>query len=247
LKNEQLARQIVDSLRLPADCRTVLEVGPGSGILTRHLLAKPDIELYVMEVDERMTKALEQQFPQLKERILNVDFLKCPLTQLVPTPFAIIGNFPYNISSQIIFRVIDHRDAVREVVGMFQREVAVRIAARPGSKAYGVISVFTQLYYEGEYVFEVGASEFRPPPKVQSAVIRLRRNQRQEPDCNEALFKRMVKTAFGQRRKMLRNSLKTLIPKSDLAKNRIFARRPEQLGLEEWMAITRLASAKASG
>ena len=216
LTDQDIARRIVDALQ----GSPVLEVGPGMGVLTQYLLKQPSVILSVaknlkaIEIDKESVAYLKKHFPELGDGLIEGDFLKMDLQGLFPGQFSIIGNFPYNISSQIFFKIIDNRDLVPEVVCMIQKEVAERIAEKPGTKTYGILSVFLQAWYDIEYLFTVGSGAFNPPPKVQSAVIRLTRNSRTELGCDEKLFKAVVKTAFGQRRKTLRNSLKPLLQKA---------------------------------
>ena len=216
LTDQDIARRIVDSLQ----GSPVLEVGPGMGVLTQYLLKQPSVilseakNLKAIEIDKESVAYLKKHFPELGDGLIEGDFLKMDFQGLFPGQFSIIGNFPYNISSQIFFKIIDKRDLVPEVVCMIQKEVAERIAEKPGTKTYGILSVFLQAWYDIEYLFTVGSGAFNPPPKVQSAVIRLTRNSRTELGCDEKLFKAVVKTAFGQRRKTLRNSLKPLLQKA---------------------------------
>lgn len=228
----------------------VLEVGPGMGVLTQYLLQREDIDLKLVEIDGESVDYLLTHFPGIQGKLLQADFLRLPLEKYFPGQFRIIGNFPYNISSQIFFKVLDYRDRIPEVVGMVQKEVAERLAEKPGSKTYGILSVLLQAWYDIEYLFTVGSGAFAPPPKVQSAVIRLRRNARTDLGCDEALFKTIVKTSFGQRRKTLRNSLKPLLKakaeregwdESQLAvfsADPVFDLRPERLGVEDFIALT---------
>ncbi len=195
----------------PAGPVDVLEVGPGTGVLTQYLLQRQDISLRTVELDHEAVNYLLANFPQTRGRLIEADFLHLRLENLFPGSFCIIGNFPYNISSQIFFKVLDYRDRVPQVVGMVQKEVAERIAELPGSRTYGILSVLLQAWYDIEYLFSVGPGAFRPAPKVNSAVIRLRRNTRTDLGCDESLFKAVVKTSFNQRRKTLRNSLRPLI------------------------------------
>ena len=258
LTDQGVARSIVDALTAPAG--EVLEVGPGMGVLTRYLLERPDVDLRLVEIDGESVDYLLTHFPGMQGRLIQADFLRLPLEKFFGDKFLIIGNFPYNISSQIFFKVLDYKDKVPEVVCMIQKEVAERIAEKPGSKTYGILSVLLQAWYDIEYLFTVGSGAFAPPPKVQSAVIRLRRNARTSLGCDEALFKAVVKTAFGQRRKTLRNSLKPLIAAAGAgsAGDRVasvegeaapaswsvdtaapvFDLRPERLGVEDFVALT---------
>ena len=226
----------------------LLEVGPGMGVLSQFLLDAGH-DLTVVELDSESVTYLNDKFPQLRERIIEHDFLKLNLQKLYgDCHFNIIGNYPYNISSQIFFKVLDYKDQIDCCSGMLQREVAQRIAEPPGSKTYGILSVLLQAWYDIEYLFTVDEHVFNPPPKVKSGVIRLKRNNVTDLGCDERLFKTIVKTSFGQRRKTLRNSLRGLLPKdSPLLSEQIMAMRPEQLGIEEFVKLTALvvdASAK---
>lgn len=238
LTNDAIAEQIAHSLLLSGNYAKVLEVGPGKGMLTQHLL-KQDYELVVVEADRDMVQYINQHFPALRGQIISEDFLKVDLSLFFKDePFAIIGNFPYNISSQILFKMLEYRSQVPELVGMFQKEVAERVVSGPGSKTYGVISVLVQAYYEGSLLFEVDKSQFAPPPKVQSAVIRLTRKANQELGCDHKLFRRVVKQAFSQRRKMLRNTMKSFIKGDPLLEDALFSKRPEQLSVEDFVQLT---------
>jgi 16S rRNA (adenine1518-N6/adenine1519-N6)-dimethyltransferase len=213
LTDKNIAAKIVDSLR-PAERYTqVLEVGPGMGILSDLLLQNTAYQTYLIDIDTESYLFLQKKYQQLAERLINADFLEMDFDSIFAAPFAIIGNFPYNISSQILFKVLDNRQKVIEVVGMFQKEVAERCAAKAGSKEYGILSVFLQAYYKVEYLFTVKAGVFNPPPKVLSAVIRLTRNNMEQLPCDEKLFWQVVKAGFNQRRKTLRNALSALINK----------------------------------
>ena len=236
LKDQQIAKQIVDSLS--EGTQRVIEIGPGMGVLTQFLIAKDDCELFVVEIDTESVLYLEEHFPDLEGRIMEKDFLKLDLTTIFPKPFAVIGNFPYNISSQILFKVLEYKDYIPEVVGMFQKEVAVRIASKPGNKDYGIISVLLQAFYDIEYLFTVEPDVFNPPPKVRSAVIRLKRNDIDRLECDEQRFKMLVKTAFNQRRKTLRNSLKTVAFSDGFTQEPIFDKRPEQLAVQDFIYLT---------
>jgi len=216
----------------------VLEIGPGTGVLTKYLLKREGVETHVAELDRESVAYLKQHFPDLTPRIHEGDFLRMDLAAIAPK-LCIIGNFPYNISSQILFAVLDNRDMVPEVVGMFQKEVAQRVASPPGSKAYGILSVLLQAYYDIEFHITVPPDAFDPPPKVESGVIRLQRNDVQSLDCDEALFKTVIKTAFNQRRKTLRNSLRSLLGDKELPESLVM-RRPEQLSVQEFIELTQL-------
>ncbi len=212
LRDENIARKIISLINpsIPG----LVEVGPGMGVLSKYLLGLKDVECRFLEVDGESVRYLEHTFPEIRNRLVEADFLKYDLNALFTgsDPFTVIGNFPYNISSQILFRVLEFRDRIPEVIGMFQKEVADRIAAPPGNKTYGILSVLLQAFYDIEHLFGVNESVFVPPPKVKSAVIRLRRNKTVRLSCDEQVFKRVVKTAFNQRRKTLRNALKNLDP-----------------------------------
>jgi dimethyladenosine transferase len=235
LKDQNIARKIVASLE-NKDAQDVLEIGPGMGVLTHYLLENQSVNTYVAEIDKESVAYLEEHFPELKSRIISGDFLALDLHQQFGRPVAIIGNFPYNISSQIFFKVLENRDMIPEVVGMIQKEVAERIAEPPGSKTYGILSVLLQAFYSIEYLFTVSEHVFAPPPKVKSAVIRLKRNSLQNLGCNEKLFFTIVKTAFNQRRKTIHNSIKAFIPKG--ANMDLLQKRPEQLGVQEFITLT---------
>lgn len=233
LRDDKTAQRIVSSLQ--ADTDLVMEIGPGSGALTQFLLEKFRDRLHAVEVDIELIQHLLQRFPSIEGRLHNEDFLK--MDNLPPVrSISIIGNFPYNISTQILFKILDHREQVKEVVGMFQKEVAQRVVADAGGKDYGIISVLLSCWYEREYLFELAPSEFNPPPKVNSAVVRLVRNKVVSLGCDEALFVKVVKTAFNQRRKMLRNSLSGLLDEEAL-KQKLFEKRPEQLSREQFKEI----------
>ena len=218
----------------------VFESGPGMGVLTQYLLKNPDIKLTAIEIDRESVAYLREWYPELN--LIEGDFLKIDLGTIFPMgPFCVIGNYPYNISSQIFFKVLDYKDRIPLCSGMIQKEVAQRLAAKPGNKAYGILSVLLQAYYDIEYLFTVGSHVFSPPPKVESAVIRLTRNQRECLDCDEQLFKTIVKTAFNQRRKQMRNSLQQLVGKGNpLLQENIFTKRPEQLQVDEFVELTKL-------
>jgi 16S rRNA (adenine1518-N6/adenine1519-N6)-dimethyltransferase len=239
LTGESIAKRIADSLQLTDtyDGR-VLEVGPGKGMLTKYLLER-GLSLKVVEADRDMVAYLQEHYPALSPHIIAADFLKTPLDEIMGhQAFGVIGNFPYNISSQILIRVLEYRALIPEVAGMFQRELALRIIAPPGSKTYGVLSVLVQAYYEGSYLFTVKPGAFFPPPKVQSGVIRLVRKEQQELGCNEKLFRQVVKQSFGQRRKMLRNTLKGLFNNNEVLTEPFFQQRPEQLGVSDFIELT---------
>lgn len=233
-----ITQRIANGLILSKAYNQVLEIGPGRGMLTKYLIQK-DYKLLVVEADRDMVLYLKKHFPVLKDNIIGADFLKVNLTNFfAKEPFGLIGNFPYNISSQILFKMLEYRHQIPEMVGMFQKEVAERIIAPPGNKTYGVISVLIQAYYDGEYLFTVDKSNFNPPPKVQSGVIRLTRNDKSQLDCDEKLFRQVVKQAFSQRRKMLRNTMKAFIKGDVLLEDDFFQKRPEKLSVEDYIALT---------
>lgn len=216
----------------------VLEVGCGMGVLTQFLLRRDDIVTYGAEIDPESVEYLHAHYPEFTPRLMEGDFLKMNLRELFPGGLKIIGNFPYNISSQIFFKVLENRDLVPECVGMIQKEVAVRIAEPPGSKEYGILSVLLQAWYDIEYLFTVNETVFNPPPKVKSAVIRLRRNGVGRLGCDEALFVKVVKASFGQRRKMIRNSLRAVFGDFGGAEHPFFTQRAEQLSVADFVQLT---------
>ena len=267
LTDLKIAESIVSSLRLPG-CgekyisegedwpSQTLEIGPGMGVLSQYLLRKPEADLKMIEIDNESVAYLLSHFPEADGRVIYGDFLKMDLDSLFPGQFNVIGNFPYNISSQIFFRILDCRGRIPQVVCMIQKEVAERIAEKPGSKTYGILSVLLQAWYDIEYLFTVGSGAFAPPPKVQSAVIRLTRNARQDLGCDPSDFKFIVKTAFGQRRKTLRNSLKPLIASkasregwdaerlAAFVSDPVFDLRPERFGVEEFVSLTNMFASR---
>ncbi len=217
----------------------VLEVGCGMGVLTQFLLGRRDITTWGVEIDRESIAYLHNHYPDFAPRLIEGDFLKMDLKEVFPDGLRLIGNFPYNISSQIFFKLLETRDMIPECVGMVQREVAVRIAEKPGSKEYGILSVLLQAWYDIEYLFTVNESVFNPPPKVKSAVIRLRRNSVRELQCDERLFVQVVKAAFGQRRKMLRNALRSAFGAFGGAEHRFFSERAERLSVGDFVELTR--------
>lgn len=237
LRDESIANKIVNALS-PLETTTVVEVGPGMGVLTKYLLELPQIEIYAVELDAESVTYLNINYPRLRGRVINEDFLSINLPERFMSPISIIGNFPYNISSQILFKVLEYREDVPIMVGMFQKEVADRVVARPGSKIYGILSVLIQAFYTTEYLFTVEAGAFYPPPKVRSAVIRLRRNSVSRLECDEKAFIRTVKLAFNQRRKTLRNALSSVGSKEVI--DPIFDQRAEQLSVNDFIRVTNL-------
>lgn len=239
LTDESIAEKIADSLSLKG-YKHVLEIGPGMGVLTKYLLKK-DITTHVIEIDTESVEYLKANYLNLADRVIEQDFLKYDIKQVFgEQPFAIIGNYPYNISSQIVFKTLEMRDQIPEFSGMFQKEVAQRICSKEGSKVYGILSVLTQAFYDAEYLFTVPPSVFNPPPKVDSGVLLLTRKENYTLPCDEALFFKVVKQGFQQRRKTLRNSLKTFNLSDNLKANVIFGKRPEQLSVEEFITLTQL-------
>ena len=236
LKDLNVAQRIAETIT----AGRVLEIGPGMGVLTQYLLKNPNLQTTAIEIDRESVAYLKEWYPEL--HLIEGDFLKIDLNIIYPDGyFCVIGNYPYNISSQIFFKVLDHKDRIPVCSGMIQKEVAERIASKPGKKAYGILSVLLQAYYDIEYLFTVDEHVFNPPPKVKSAVVRLTRNNRQQLDCDEALFKTVVKTAFNQRRKQMRNSLMGIVGKENpLLNDPIFTKRPEQLSVEEFISLTKL-------
>lgn len=238
LTDKNIAAKIVDSLNTGNKYSQVLEVGPGMGILSDFLLQRAGWHVFMIDIDEESFDFLKKKYPQLGERLINADFLEMDFGAVFKEPFGIIGNFPYNISSQILFKVLDNRQQVAEVVGMFQKEVAERCTAKPGSKEYGILSVFLQAYYKVEYLFTVKAGVFNPPPKVLSAVIRLTRNDKAQLDCDEKLFWQLVKAGFNQRRKTLRNAISSLINKEKMTGEPMLDLRAERLSVDDFVNLT---------
>ncbi|TRO64496.1 16S rRNA (adenine(1518)-N(6)/adenine(1519)-N(6))-dimethyltransferase RsmA [Christiangramia sabulilitoris] len=239
LTDENIASKIADTLSYEG-YEKVLEIGPGMGVLTKYLLEKKS-DVHVIEIDTESVEYLESNYLHLRGRIHEKDFLKHDLTEIFQQEqFAIIGNFPYNISTQIVFKVLQMRDQIPEFSGMFQKEVAKRICEKEGNKTYGILSVLTQAFYEAEYLFTVPPSVFNPPPKVDSGVLRLTRKNNFTLPCDEKLFFRVVKTAFNQRRKTIRNSLKILNLPDNLREDAIFGLRPEQLSFQRFIELTQM-------
>ncbi len=265
LTDLSIAQRIADALLVPSESEKetvpealknapnplpALEIGPGMGVLTQYLLQRPEVDLRMVEIDTESVNYLLVHFPQVNGKLMEADFLKLKLEKFFSGQFAVVGNFPYNISSQIFFKILDYKEQVPQVVCMIQKEVAERIAEKPGTKTYGILSVLLQAWYDIEYLFTVGEGAFNPPPKVKSAVIRLVRNSRTDLGCDESLFKTVVKTGFNQRRKTLRNSLKPLIRAkadregwseeqlADFIAQPVFELRPERLSVEDFIDLT---------
>ena len=239
LTDLSIAQRIADALTVEdGTVMPALEVGPGMGVLTQYLLKRPEVDLRMVEIDTESVNYLLVHFPQVNGRLLEADFLKLKLEKFFSGQFAVIGNFPYNISSQIFFKILDYKEQVPQVVCMIQKEVAVRLAEPPGSKEYGILSVLLQAWYDIDYLFTVGEKVFNPPPKVKSAVVRLVRNNVEKLDCDEALFIKVVKASFGQRRKMLRNSLKAAFGNFGGNEHRFFTMRAEQLSVADFVELT---------
>jgi 16S rRNA (adenine1518-N6/adenine1519-N6)-dimethyltransferase len=237
LEDENIAKKIAGTLSLTG-YKNVLEIGPGMGVLTKYLLEK-EVTTYVIEIDPESVEYLQANYLNLAPRIIEKDFLKYNLNEIFNNePFAIIGNFPYNISTQIVFKVLELHNQIPEFSGMFQKEVAQRICSTEGSKVYGILSVLAQAFYDAEYVFTVPPNVFKPPPKVDSGVLKLTRKTNFTLPCDEKLFFKVVKTAFQQRRKTLRNSLKMFNLTNNLRANVIFGKRPEQLSVQEFINLT---------
>ncbi len=237
LTDKNICKKIAQQYQKHRNCTKVLEIGPGMGALTSYLL-EDDLDVRVMEIDRDSIEYLKNNFPQLENKISEADFLKVDLKEIMgDEPFGVVGNFPYNISSQILFKCIEHRNQIPEIMGMFQKEVALRIAEKPGSKQYGILSVLLQTYYDIEYCFTVDEHVFNPPPKVKSGVIRCTRNDRTTLPCDEKLFKQVVKMGFNQRRKTLRNSIKQLL-QGVVIDHPYLALRPEVLSVEQFIELT---------
>ena len=237
LTDQNIAQRIVE--QLSPDVESVIEVGAGTGVLTQYLVQSVLEKFHVIEIDKESIAYLQKHFPMLGDRLIEGDFLRTDLGQFGKQNMAIIGNFPYNISSQIFFQVLKYKEQVIEVVGMVQKEMAERMAAKEGSKTYGILSVLMQAWYDIEYLFTVHENVFNPPPKVKSAVIKMRRNAVTDLGCDEKLFVSIVKQAFNQRRKTMRNSLRPMLS-PDIIENEVFNKRPEQLSVQEFIDLTNL-------
>jgi 16S rRNA (adenine1518-N6/adenine1519-N6)-dimethyltransferase len=238
LTDQGIAHQIVDAL--PLTTKAVLEIGPGTGVLTKYLKNIKEIDLKLIEIDRDSVAYLKKTDPSLREKLIEGDFLEINVDEIFPDKFSIIGNFPYNISSQIFFKALEHRNKVMHVVCMLQKEVAERIASKHGNKTYGILSVLLQAYYNIDLLFKVPPHVFNPPPKVTSAVIRLDRNDRQELGCDEALFTKIVKQGFNTRRKTLRNALKNLNLATEISTLPLMDKRAEQLTVDDFIHLTLL-------
>lgn len=249
LHDQNTVKKIVDSLQVaPAPTPVgVLEIGPGMGVLTRHLLDRTDIDLKVVEIDRDSVAYLKKNFTMADRQIVEGDFLALDLAEFFAGPFFIIGNFPYNISSQIFFKVLEHRDRVLQVVCMLQKEVADRLASKHGNKTYGILSVLLQAFYNIKSLFKVPPGAFTPPPKVMSAVIRLERNERTNLGCDEQLFFQVVKQGFNNRRKTLRNALKNLNLAAEVSSHSMLDKRAEQLTVDDFILLTRLIEESRAG
>ncbi len=239
LNDKNAAQRIVEALTPSLGFKQVLEVGPGMGVLSDFLLQNDSYETFLIDVDDESIEFLADKYPQLGNRLIHGDFLALDFSQYFEDKIAIIGNFPYNISSQILFKILEERNRVVEMVGMFQKEVAERCVAKPGNKEYGILSVFLQAYYDVSYLFTVKAGAFNPPPKVLSGVMRMVRNERETLDCDEKLFWRVVKAGFNQRRKTLRNALSAVVPKDKMSDNPLYELRAERLTVADFEALTR--------
>jgi len=237
LTDQSIAQRIVE--QLSPDVESVIEVGAGTGVLTQYLVHNILEKFHVIEIDKESIAYLETHFPMLGERLIQGDFLRFDLNQLGKQKIAVIGNFPYNISSQIFFQVLKHKEIVVEVVGMVQKEMAERMAAKEGNKTYGILSVLMQAWYDIDYLFTVHENVFNPPPKVKSAVIKMRRNATTDLGCDEKMFVSIVKQAFNQRRKTMRNSLRPMLSPA-IIENEIFNQRPEQLSVQDFIGLTNL-------
>lgn len=239
LIDKNICQKISDQYKSYQDCHRVLEIGPGTGALTEFLMKREELDVYVMEIDRDSIAYLKIHYPNLENKIIEADFLKVDLKKYFgDEPFGVVGNFPYNISSQILFKCLDYRNQIPEIMGMFQKEVAERIAEKPGSKKYGIMSVLFQAFYDIEYCFTVDEHVFNPPPKVKSGVIRCTRNQRGSLPCDEKMFIRIVKMSFNQRRKTIRNSIKQLISGTDFD-HPFLTLRPERLSVEDFIELTK--------
>ncbi|MFZ5940411.1 MAG: 16S rRNA (adenine(1518)-N(6)/adenine(1519)-N(6))-dimethyltransferase RsmA [Bacteroidota bacterium] len=244
LTDPSIARRITDAL-VPDGPSTVIEIGPGTGVLTGELLLRQELRLIPVEIDHEAVEYLLQKYPGLAPSLQETDFLKADLSAFISGPFYVIGNFPYNISSQIFFKLLEYRENLVQVVCMLQKEVAERLVAGPGTKDYGILSVLLQAYFDAEYLFTVKPGSFFPPPAVNSAVIRLTRNSVSQLGCDEKLFRNIVKTTFNQRRKTIRNSIRPILP-VEASEHELLTRRPEQLAVSEFVNLTNWVSGRKS-
>ncbi len=248
LHDQHIANKIVEALKLGAGRTSVLEIGPGMGVLTAYLLKMDNVDLQVVEIDRDSVAYLKQHYPALTgDKLIEGDFMEMDMTKVLPSKVSIIGNFPYNISSQIFFKVLSNRHQVDQVVCMLQKEVAERMASKEGNKTYGILSVILQAYYNIEVLFKVSPGVFIPPPNVMSAVIRLERNNVERLDCDEVLFVQVVKQGFNMRRKTLRNALKNLNLPAEISALEIFNKRAEQLNVEAFVQLTKLIEQSREG
>jgi len=239
LTDKNVCKRIAKQYTSHLGCKKILEIGPGMGALTKDLIGL-DLDVYVMDIDTESIEYLQKNFPVLENKIYDADFLKADIEKIMGNePFGVVGNFPYNISSQILFKCIELKDQVPEIMGMFQREVALRVAEPPGTKQYGILSVLLQTYYDINYCFTVDEHVFNPPPKVKSGVIRCVRNNRGKLPCDEKLYKQIIKMSFNQRRKTIRNSIKPLIKELDIQSD-LLALRPERLSVDQFIELTLL-------
>ncbi|WP_039052664.1 16S rRNA (adenine(1518)-N(6)/adenine(1519)-N(6))-dimethyltransferase RsmA [Sphingobacterium sp. T2] len=238
LNDKNTAKRIADALDPSLGFTQVLEVGPGMGVLSDFLLEKEEFETFLIDIDDESITYLQDKYPQLGDRLIHGDFLTLDFNQYFGEKMAVIGNYPYNISSQILFKILEERDRVMQMAGMFQKEVAQRCVAQPGTKEYGIISVFLQAYYDVEYLFTVKAGAFNPPPKVLSGVMRMTRNNVTDLGCDEALFWKVVKAGFNQRRKTLRNALSSIITKDKMSNNPLYDLRAERLTVQDFVDLT---------
>ncbi len=245
LNDAGIARQIVDSLS--GDCRQILEVGPGMGVLTDFLFTNKNLDVKIIDIDSESIEFLNQKFPMQAKNIIDGDFLKIDLEKIFNGEFAIIGNFPYNISTQILFRVLDNRKNIPEVVGMFQKEVAERIAGEPGGREYGILSVFMQAWYDVKMIMTLNEDDFSPPPKVKSAVLHFRRKNNFVLPCDETLFRKVVKAAFNQRRKTLRNAMASVVSKEQSGNLPFASLRAETLSWEKFTELTNAVQKMSEG
>lgn len=245
LADHNIAKKIVGSLSQDLIC-PVIEIGPGTGILTEYLSQNSRQKLYLIEIDTESIEFLSQKYPTLKDSIIHADILSYDINNFEGNEFVLIGNLPYNISSQIFFKILDNKNKIRETVCMIQKEVAERISAPPGSKTYGILSVLLQAFFKIDYLFSVSEKVFIPPPKVKSAVIKLTRNDTKELGCDEKLFFRIVKATFNQRRKTISNSIKPIVDSKAIVENPFMTNRPEQLSVNDFVALTKLVEAALS-